>query len=101
MDDVHLSGAAILVIGTLLGSLAAVVSMLFKLLLKSKDDQYTDIKVERDNYRQMATEAINLLEEVTSQSRRTVPITNNEEKETNNLKDRLNDLTKQLEPPSK
>ena len=99
MDDVHLSGAAILVIGTLLGSLAAVVSMLFKLLLKSKDDQYADIKIERDNYRQMATEAINLLEEVTSQSRRTIAVTTAEERETTSLKDRLTDLSKQLEPP--
>lgn len=62
MNDVHLSGAAVIVITALLASLSGVVTFLFKLLLKSKDDQYADIRIERDNYRILATEAINLLE---------------------------------------
>jgi hypothetical protein len=69
MDDVHLSGAAILVITALMGALAGTITFLFKLLLKSKDDQYADIRAERDNYRQMATEAINMLEETVNLSR--------------------------------
>lgn len=97
MDDVHLSGAAILVIGTLLTTLCTVVSFLFKLLLKAKDDQYADIKMERDNYRTMATEAINLLEEITEEHKR-INFGQKIEDEKSDLKTRLSDLTSKLNP---
>ncbi len=84
MNDVHLSGAAVIVISALLASLSGVVTFLFKLLLKSKDDQYADIRIERDNYRSLATEAINLLEHNVHVSKQ-----DHEDDQINNLKDRM------------
>ena len=72
-SDVCFSQANLVIISGLLATLGGVVTLLFKLLMKTKDDQYAQVlkekeayfaalEKERDEYRSMAETAINNLE---------------------------------------
>lgn len=70
--DVTLSTEAIVMIGALLSALTVTVSVLFKMLIATKDAQLQDEKIQRRAYQDVAEEAVNILDErVTTHLRET------------------------------
>ncbi len=73
MGDITISGSAVVALGALMTALAATVTMLFKLLMVSKDAQYgeaiksrdgriLELSHERDSFRSIADEAMHAAE---------------------------------------
>ena len=69
MSEVTFSGAAILVVGGLLGALAGTIAALFKLLMSTKDSQVEEAKAQRDIYKAISDRAIARLEEAVNAQR--------------------------------
>jgi len=67
--DVHFGSGELTVVGLLLSSIIGALTMIFKLLMASKDQQLTDIKAERDNYKSVANDAVRLMGEAVNRQR--------------------------------
>ncbi len=63
-SDVSFTGESIVVVTALVVALVGAIGMLFKLLMAAKDQQLKDMTNQRNSYRDIATEAVAILDAV-------------------------------------